>query len=124
MSYVCTVASSSVVPIENGFRRFYSAIYLWHADASCLFSSGRSGRMAKAIKVVFDGSVFRTSGPVNLKAGKKYTITVRPLLEEADAEQDPAFDIASLAVTTNIPDFSYEHDHYLHGLPKRGAHER
>ena len=80
--------------------------------------------MTKTLKVVFDGSVFRPSGPVNLEAGKKYTITVRPLPEEADAEQDPAFDIASLAVTTNIPDLSSEHDHYLHGMPKRGSHER
>ena len=55
---------------------------------------------------------------------EKYTITVRPLPEEADAEQDPAFDIASLAVTTNIPDLSSEHYHYLHGMPKREAHER
>jgi predicted DNA-binding antitoxin AbrB/MazE fold protein len=80
--------------------------------------------MTKTVKVVFDGSVFRLSGPVNLEAGKKYTITVRPLPEEADAEQDPAFDISSLAVTTNIPDLSSEHDHYLHGLPKRGANKR
>ena len=43
---------------------------------------------------------------------------MRPLLEVADAEQDPAFDIASLAVTTNIPDISSEHDHYLHGIFK------
>jgi len=34
------------------------------------FSSGRSGRMTKTVNVVFDGSVFRPSGPVNLKAGK------------------------------------------------------
>ncbi len=80
--------------------------------------------MTKTVNVVFDGSVFRPSGPVNLKAGKKYTITVSPFPEEADAEQDPAFDITSLAVTTNIPDLSSEHDHYLHGLPKRGSHER
>ncbi len=80
--------------------------------------------MTKTVKVMFDGLVFRPSGPVNLEAGKKYTITVKPLSEEADAEQDPAFDIASLAVSTNIPDLSSEHDHYLHGLPKRGAHER
>ena len=52
---------------------------------------------------------------------KKYTITMRPLLEVADAEQDPAFDIASLAVTTNIPDISSEHDHYLHGISKTGS---
>ena len=46
---------------------------------------------------------------------------MRPLLEVADAEQDPAFDIASFVVTTNIPDLSSEHDHYLHGISKTGS---
>ncbi|MEI6306775.1 MAG: hypothetical protein WCP33_08135 [Deltaproteobacteria bacterium] len=38
------------------------------------------------MKVVFDGSVFRPSGPVHLEAGKKYTITVKPLPEDPDVE--------------------------------------
>jgi hypothetical protein len=71
------------------------------------------------MNVVFDGSVLRPSGPVHLKAGKKYTITVKSLPEDPDAEHDPAFDISSLAVTTDMPDLSTEHDHYLYGLPKR-----
>jgi len=75
--------------------------------------------MTKTMKVVFDGSVFRSSGPCHLEAGKHYTITVKPLLEEPDVERDPAFDISSLAVTTGITDLAEEHDHYLHGLPKR-----
>lgn len=75
--------------------------------------------MAKTMKVIFDGSVFRPSGPVHLEAGKKYTITVKPLPEDPDVEKDPAFDISSLAVTTDIQDLSTEHDHYLYGLPKR-----
>jgi len=80
--------------------------------------------MAKTLKVVFDGSVFRPSGPVDLEAGKKYTITVKYYPEDPDAEKDPAFDIASLAVDTHIPDLSAEHDHYLYGSSKRGVHER
>jgi predicted DNA-binding antitoxin AbrB/MazE fold protein len=80
--------------------------------------------MTKTLEVVYDGSVFRPSGPVNLEAGKKYTISVSSPDKNADVEQDPAFDIASLAVATNIPDLSAEHDHYLYGLPKRGVHER
>ena len=31
------------------------------------------------------------------------------------------FDIASLDVTTNIPDISSEHDHYLQGISKTGS---
>jgi len=75
--------------------------------------------MVKTMKVVFDGSVFRPSGPVHLEAGKKYTIVVKSLPEDPDVENDPAFDISSLAVTTDIQDLSTEHDHYLYGLQKR-----
>ena len=74
--------------------------------------------MTKTLEVVYDGTVFRPSGPVNLEVGKKYTISVSSLNNNNnnDVEQDPAFDIASLAVTTDIPDLSAEHDHYLYGL--------
>jgi len=75
--------------------------------------------MTKTMNVVFDGSVFRQSGPVHLEVGKHYTITVKPLAEDPDVERDPAFDISSFAVTTDIPDLASEHEHYLHGLPKR-----
>jgi predicted DNA-binding antitoxin AbrB/MazE fold protein len=80
--------------------------------------------MAKIMKVIFDGSVFRPSGPVHLEVGKKYAITVMSLPEDPDVERDPAFDISSLAVTTDLPDLATEHDHYLYGLPKRGVHEK
>lgn len=79
--------------------------------------------MTKIMEVVFDGSVFRPSGPVHLEAGKKYTITLKSIPDDSDVEQDSAFDISSLAVTTDIPDLATEHDHYLYGLPKRGVHE-
>jgi hypothetical protein len=75
--------------------------------------------MTKTMKVVFDGSVFRPSGPVHHEAGKKYTIPLKSLPDDPDVEQDPAFDISSLAVTTDIPDLATEHDYYLYGLPKR-----
>ncbi len=77
--------------------------------------------MTKTLKVLFDGSVFRPVGPVDLETGKKYTITIHPSTE--DPNKDPAFDIASLAVDTHIPDLAEEHDHYLYGSPKRVAHE-
>jgi predicted DNA-binding antitoxin AbrB/MazE fold protein len=75
--------------------------------------------MTKTMEVVFDGSVFRPSGPVHLEVGKKYTITVKSLLKDTGVEQDPAFDISSLAVTTGKPDLASEHDHYLYGLHER-----
>lgn len=80
--------------------------------------------MTKTLKVLFDGTVFRPFGPVDLEAGKKYTITVQPSPEDPDVVADPAFDIASLAVDTHISDLAAEHDHYLYGSPKRDTHER
>jgi len=35
-----------------------------------------------------------------------------------DVENDPAFDISSLAIDTGITDLATEHDHYLYGVPK------
>lgn len=80
--------------------------------------------MTKILTVIFDGSVFRPSGPVDLEAGKKYTITVRAVNDYHEVEKDPAYDIAALAVTTHISDLSTEHDHYLYGLQKKRVHEQ
>lgn len=80
--------------------------------------------MTKTLKVLFDGTVFRPSDPVDLEAGKKYTITIQLSPEGPDVVADPAFDIASLAVDTHIPDLAAEHDHYLYGSPKRDTHGR
>ncbi|MCT8336565.1 hypothetical protein FKB36_03390 [Methanoculleus sp. Afa-1] len=48
----------------------------------------------------------RSSGPVDLEAGKKYTITIQLSPENSDVTTDPAFDIASLAVDTHISDLA------------------
>ena len=79
-------------------------------------------KMTKLFEVLFDGSVFRTAGPVDLEAGKKYIITVQLPPKDPDADKDPAFEITSLAVDTHIPDLAKEHDHYLYGSPKRTVH--
>ena len=80
--------------------------------------------MATTMDVVFDGSVLRPIDKIKLIPGKKYTITID---YEGDLEKkpelDPAFNIASLAVDTNIPDLAIEHDHYLYGVDKRAKNE-
>ncbi len=40
--------------------------------------------------------------------------------ELVSVETDPSFDIASLAVETEITDLAVEHDHYLYSTPKHG----
>lgn len=79
--------------------------------------------MAKTMEVLYDGSVFRPSKPVHLEAGRIYKIIVTSPVEDPDVENDPAFDISSLAVDTGISDLAIEHDHYLYGKPKVKRHE-
>ena len=73
----------------------------------------------KTLHAVFDGKVLKPVKPVDLKVGKRYVLSVESMQEVTDVEKDPAFNLSSLAVKTNISDLSTEHDHYLYGLPKR-----
>lgn len=78
--------------------------------------------MTKKLHVVFDGKVLRPEEPVDLEPNKHYMLTIEPMegVEETPSvEDDPAFNLSSLAVKTGIPDLATEHDHYLYGTPKR-----
>ncbi len=80
--------------------------------------------MTKTLHATFDGEVLRPEGPVDLEVNGHYVLTVNPVpepppAEDTDVTRDPAYDIASLAVHTGIPDLASEHDHYLYGTPKR-----
>ena len=75
----------------------------------------------RTLHAVFDGEVLKPVTPVDLKVGKRYVLTVESKQEVTDVEKDPAFNLSSLAVKTNISDLSTEHDHYLYGMPKRGS---
>ena len=75
----------------------------------------------KMLHAVFDGKVLKPVKPVDLKVDTRYVLTVESKQEVIDVEKDPAFNLSSLAVKTNISDLSTEHDHYLYGLPKRGS---
>ncbi len=77
--------------------------------------------VTKMLHAVFDGEVLKPVKPVDLKVGRRYVLTVELKQEATDVEKDPAFDLSSLAVKTNISDLSTEHDHYLYGMPKRGS---
>lgn len=70
---------------------------------------------------VFDGKVLKPEGSVDLEAGKRYVLVIESAQELSTVEEDPAFDVASLAVQTNISDLATEHDHYLYGRPRRSS---
>jgi len=75
----------------------------------------------KTLHAVFDGEVLKPVMPVDLKVGTRYVLTVELKQEVTDVEKDPAFNLSSLAVKTNISDLSTGHDHYLYGMPRRGS---
>lgn len=75
----------------------------------------------KTLHAVFDGKVLKPEESVDLEVGKRYVLTIESKQKISDIEKDPAFDLSSLAVKTNISDLATEHDHYLYGIPKRGS---
>ena len=80
--------------------------------------------MTKILHAVFDGKVLHPKGPVDLEINRHYLLTIEPMekVNEIDnAENDPAFNLSSLAVETGIPDLATEHDHYLYGKTKRST---
>jgi predicted DNA-binding antitoxin AbrB/MazE fold protein len=70
--------------------------------------------METSVRAVYKNGVFTpTQRPkLKLKEGQAVDLLIKKL---PDVENDPAFDIASLAVETGIPDLAAEHDHYLYG---------
>ncbi|MDI6886847.1 MAG: hypothetical protein QMD22_11025, partial [archaeon] len=77
--------------------------------------------MAKTLHAVFDGEVLKPRG-VDLEVGKRYVLTIESKQGSTGVEKDPAFDLSSLAVKTNISDLATEHDHYLYGIPRRRSY--
>lgn len=75
----------------------------------------------KTLNAIFDGEVLKPEGSVDLEVGKRYVLTIESKQKITEVEKDPAFDLSSLAVKTNISDLATEHDHYLYGISKRGA---
>jgi len=78
--------------------------------------------MIKTVHAIFDGKVFHPEEAVDLKINKRYRLKIEPIktrIQPDDVESDLAYNIASLAVNTGIPDLASNHDHYLYGLPKK-----
>lgn len=74
--------------------------------------------MIKTVHAVFDGKTLRPEGPIDLEINRHYRLTIEA--EEEAVEDDPGFNLSSLAVKTGICDLASEHDSYLYGKPKMG----
>ena len=75
--------------------------------------------MIKTLEAVFDGNVFRPEGKIDLIPNKHYILVVREKGEEIDSLN--TWDVLdSLTGSVEAPqDWSFEHDHYLYGVPKK-----
>lgn len=74
------------------------------------------------VKAMYDGSSFKILEPLDLKPNTEYTLTVEIINSETP---ENALDVLRRSIGT-IPgprDWSVEHDHYIHGTPKREIHE-
>jgi len=76
----------------------------------------------KSFRAHSDGKALVPDEPVNLPRGAKYRVSVEPL----DDEPDDGLPLLDLALETSerlkgrYPiDLARNHDHYLHGRPKR-----
>ena len=78
--------------------------------------------MTKTVHAIFDGKVFHPEEVVDLKINRRYRLRIESIKTKnqiESIESDSAYNIASLAVDTGIPDLASNHDHYLYGVPKK-----
>jgi putative hemolysin len=77
--------------------------------------------VSRTVVMTFDGEVFRPTEPLDLPAHTRYRVTIDDAKPDTAAGQEPGpFDrILALAEHLGVSDLAEQHDHYLHGTPKR-----
>lgn len=71
------------------------------------------------VKATYDGSSFKTLEPLDLEPDTEYILTV----EKKETEKpEHALEVLrkNIGKIEGPVDWSEEHDHYIHGTPKRG----
>jgi hypothetical protein len=82
-------------------------------------SNGYSCDMT-AIKAHFDGKVLVPEEPLHLPVNEPLNVYVEPSAADAAPLQEVARALSELPDNQNTPaDLATQHNHYLHGLPKR-----
>lgn len=66
------------------------------------------------VEAIYENGVFRPVHRVDLKEGERVEIQIM-----TEVEEDPAYDLADIAMDTGITDLAENIDHYLYGLPKQ-----
>ena len=78
---------------------------------------------AITVKATFYGSTFTFHDSINLEPNTEYILTIEK--EERMEVESPVEILRKYAGSVHgPPDWSMEHDHYIHGTPKRGINEK
>jgi len=82
-----------------------------------------SGAIMFSVEGTFQNGVVQLNQPVTGRDGQKVLIVFLPAEKESPIADSVWSDFAQLLqesqVNTGIHDFAHQHDHYLHGIPKR-----
>ncbi len=76
--------------------------------------------MDKIATVYFDGDVFRPETPIDLEPNALYVISIQAALESPAAGTLSELLRNLAGKVEGPPDWSAEHNHYIHGSPKNG----
>jgi len=75
--------------------------------------------MDKTAIVMFDGEILRPEGPIEMGPNTRYVIAYEAPLPAAEPRSIWEVFKGMAGTVEAIPDWSEEHDHYIHGTPKR-----
>ena len=77
--------------------------------------------MDRIVSATFDGQAFQPDTPLDLQPNTRYILSFHPALESHPEVEGDAWDVLERLIgTVDAPsDWSIEHDHYIHGTPKR-----
>jgi len=89
----------------------------------CLGFKGLCHPLRFSVEGIFQNGVVQLNQPVTGRDGQKVLIVFLPAENESPIADSAWSDFAQLLqesqVKTGIHDFAHQHDHYLHGAPKR-----
>lgn len=77
--------------------------------------------MARTVTVIFDGTVFRPTEPLDLPVDSEHSLTIDGAEPRTDFDAMPEVfrRILGRARDLGVGDLAEQHDHYLYGTPKR-----
>jgi hypothetical protein len=81
--------------------------------------------LMQSVKGTYRNGIIQLDEPVSAEEGQPVIITFVEFIDQPEqSSEDSSWDdlmdfIEENAIETGIPDLAHQHDHYLHGTPKR-----